>query len=203
MGDVAESVGSFMAPVTGKADPKDQNAAAGASAAYTNLMAGIARQYYKDTAETRNSVLNRLGDFMNGNLDPTESVQYAPIKMNTERQYKSALDALMESTPEGGALYEGMANLAGQKANTLSEAIAQIVLDEYNKAYGVATGSPQVTLSGMGGAAGNANALVNALTGQTVASQGSGPMFWFKRQVNDVGDIGKSYATMGGGGGGK
>jgi len=92
--------------------------------------------------------------------NPYNLPAYAPLyqlaRTGIESQYGPAREAIMASTPRGGALYENLANLEMGRAQQTGALPAQIsaplIQDIYNKAYGVAFGAPQTTLSGLGGA---------------------------------------------------
>ncbi len=166
---IGDTIGSITRPVLGKPDPSATESATNASTGMTNFLSQMAQNYWNATAPVRDSVLSRLSEFMGGNFDPTASPMYAPIKSSTEQQYGTARDKIMETLPVGGALSESLADLESNKANTMSSLISQLVLDEYNKAYGIASGSPQTSQSGISSALAGNTGLLSALTGQTQA----------------------------------
>lgn len=162
-------VGNVGREFTGKPSPESQEAALNASTESTRNLTDMSKDYYSKTAPLRGNVTDRLTNFMQGNLDPTQSAMYSPIKMTAERQYQTAMDDLMSKTPTGGALYEGMANLGGQKAASITDMIQQIVQDEYNKAYAMGQGSQSTAAAGIQGAASESNKLVSGLAQQQQA----------------------------------
>jgi len=166
MGDLGKTISKGIRSVTGKPDPEAQEDAADASANATNILSAISQNYYKKTAGLRGSVIDRLTKFMKGDFDPTDSALYAPIKTATENQYQKGMDELLSTVPRGGGLYAGIGDLIGKKADTTSDLIAQLVQDEYNKAYAMGTGSQEVAASGLSGAGTGANGLVSALASQ-------------------------------------
>jgi hypothetical protein len=104
--------------------------------------------------------------FTNRNLyNPYNLPGYAPLyqlaKTGLESQYNPARQAIMESTPRGGALYENLANLEmgrAQQAGSLPATIAApLISDIMNKAYGVAFNSPQTSIAGLGAASNSWN----------------------------------------------
>jgi len=115
--------------------------------------ARLATEYYNETAAVRNPLISRLAEFMQGNFDPTASPQYASNKLGIEQNYNTAIDNLLAMLPEGGGLADGLAGIEMGRSGSLVDTIARIVQDEYNKAYGIASGSPQQTFSGFDSAA--------------------------------------------------
>ena len=106
--------------------------------------------------------------FTSSNLyNPYNLPGYAPLyqlaRTGLESQYGQARENIMASSPRGGGLAENLANLEmsrAQQAGSLPATIAApLIQDIYNKAYGVAFGAPQTTLSGLGGAASSYNQL--------------------------------------------
>ena len=83
-----------------------------------------------------------------------------------EDQYGVAQESILSTLPEGGVLEESLANLETERAQGLGDLAAQIALDEYNKAYGVATGSPQTSMSGYTSAADQSTDLYGAETAE-------------------------------------
>ncbi len=109
-----------------------------------------------------------------GQMDPTASAMYAPIKNTAEKTYQTGMENLMSKVPNGGALIEGLTNLEGQKASTLTDEIGKIVQDMYNKAFAMSTGSQTATTQGLSNAASNSNSLLNALNQQYASGAQTG-----------------------------
>lgn len=174
MSVVGDILGDILNPALGKPDPSVQQTATETSTELARQAGAMSADYYGKTAPMRNSLITRLTDFMKGNLDPTASAMYAPIKMTAERQYDTAREKTLEDLPRGGALYESLSNLAGQKAQTITDMISQIVQDEYNKAYAMGQGSQQVAASGITGAGDSTNKLLQALSSQQQAGAQQG-----------------------------
>lgn len=173
MSFIGDAISSITNPIFGKPDSDTQESAANASSDYTRLLSQMTGDYYNKTGGLRNTVIGNLENFMNGNYDPTESAMYAPLKASAEQQYGTAKDSIMSELPQGGALLEGLANLQGQKANTLSTLLAQLVQDEYNKAYATGTGSQATAASGITNAVSGSNSLLSALAQQQGAGAAS------------------------------
>lgn len=192
MGFIGEAIGSITRPILGKPSADAQNSAqqaatqAASQAAASQAAASqaaeeqvkFAREVWGQATPVRNPVLDRLSTFMQHGLDPTTSAMYAPLKNQTEIAYNTGRDNLMSQVANGGALYEGLAGLEQSKASTMGGLMAQILQDEYNKAYGIATGAPQQTQSGLLGAGqtyasamnnNTASGLVSALANQQLA----------------------------------
>jgi len=128
----------------------------------------MGQEWWNQTAPIRSGVTSRLTDFLQGNFDPTASALYAPSKMAIEDQYGVARENLVSALPSGGGMYDAMAALEGNRARSLADTVANIAGDEYSKAYGVATSSPQMSMSGMAGATsgltGASSAVANAFS---------------------------------------
>lgn len=174
MSVVGDILGDILNPALGKPDPEAQEEATKTSTGLAKQAADMSAGYYSATAPIRGNLITRLTDFMKGNLDPTASAMYAPIKMTAERQYGEAREKTLEDLPRGGALYESLSNLAGQKAQTITDMISQIVQDEYNKAYAMGQGSQSVAASGITGAGDSTNKLLQALSTQQQAGAQQG-----------------------------
>ena len=87
-------------------------------------------------------------------VDPSASPLYAPGKFAAEQQFGTARDNIMSSMPEGGGLYDALAQTDISKAGALSGLEANISQDFFDKIYGAAFGAPQTAVSGLGGAGG-------------------------------------------------
>lgn len=175
MSFIGDTLGSIVNPILGKPDPEAQENATNVSSALAQQAAGMSFDYYTKTAPLRGAALNRLTNFMEGNFDPTASAMYGPIKMTAERQYDTARGNVMSQLPQGGALFESLANLEGQKAESITDQIARIVQDEYNKAYAMGQGSPQVAAAGITSNADTMAKLNSSLAQQQSAgAQGTG-----------------------------
>lgn len=162
----ATGIDDVWSGFTGKGTSKDRGNAAEAALDATQWLTGMSKDYYGSTAPLRGNVINHLGNFMSGNLDPTASAQYGPAKMTAERQYNTARNQVISDTPTGGALYESLGNLGGQKANTMTSLIGNIIQDEYNKAYSMGQGSQTTAAAGVTGAANAGSQLLSALAQQ-------------------------------------
>jgi hypothetical protein len=98
-------------------------------------------------------------NFLNGNLDYTQSPVWGASKNAAETQYRLARDQIMQNVPSGGRLLDTLSDTDTAKARTLTDAASNIGMDEYNKIYGMATGTPQQTISGLSSAEGSATSL--------------------------------------------
>jgi hypothetical protein len=117
-----------------------------------------------------NPILGQLVDrskkFLEGNLDPTASAMYAPTKMAAERQFNTARQGVLADAPAGGALLENLANLQGQKAASLTDAVGGIVKDEYGKTFDTANMLTQANENEAGRAVSTSDAINNILSGE-------------------------------------
>ena len=120
-------------------------------------------------------------------VDPSASPLYAPGKFALERQFQGAEEGILSSLPQGGALLESLANAQIGKAGALAGLEADISQDFFNKIYGLATGAPQQSIGGLGGA----SSVMGGLAGQqaqAAAIENAGK--------NDAaGNLGAAFAT--------
>ena len=95
-------------------------------------------------------VYGRLQDAMAGGFNPDASPVFQAGKQGIEQNYQTAMDHLLSTAPAGGALYSTMGDLESSRARNLSDLMARVYMDDWNKAYGIATGMPQSSLAMMG-----------------------------------------------------
>ena len=199
MGFIGDAIGTVTRPILGKPDPESQEAATQASANAANLSTQLAQQVWNETSPVRSSVLNRLTSFMQNGLDPTNSALYAPLKNQVENTYQTGRNNLMSQIANGGALYEGLSDLERSKSSSMGDLMAQILQDEYNKAYGIASGAPQQSTSALMGAGQTGSSLLSALSGQGIATaQGLNSAINLGAGLSKVpwGNIGSSIAKL-------
>ena len=125
----------------------------------TDLLTKIVTELYGQTAPHREEILSSGLDFLQGNYDYSASPMWGASKAAAEDQYGLARENLMENLPTGGSLNQGLTDIAGSRARTLTDEASKIAQDEYNKIYGYATGMPSTAIQGLGTAAGLENAL--------------------------------------------
>jgi hypothetical protein len=92
-----------------------------------------------------------------GSIIDALSPVYQAGKKASENQYKVARDAIMANVPMGGGYASAMSDLEANRADSLLNLESTIANDLYNKAYGLATGTPQTSASMLGSAATAAN----------------------------------------------
>lgn len=99
---------------------------------------------------------------------------YMGGKQQVENQYGRGMDNLLASMPAGGAMYENMVGMEQNRAQSIGDLAAGVYQDLYNKAYGVATGTPQQSVSQLAqiGAASDA-AEAQRDAGQSAAAGGA------------------------------
>ena len=110
----------------------------------------LAKKQLEYARPIQGQVYGSLQDFLTGGMDPTANPVFQAGKQNIESNYQTALDALLSRMPSGGALYSSMGDLEGMRARNLSDLMANVYMDDWNKAYGIATGVPQQSLAMMG-----------------------------------------------------
>ncbi len=110
-------------------------------------------------------------------VDPSASPLYGPGKRAIEQQYGRTRENILSTMPEGGQLFEQLANLSTKKGQALSDLEADIGQDFFDKLYGIVSGVPQQAISGLQTAAGisaNLGAMESARRSQTMGGLGQG-----------------------------
>ena len=121
-------------------------------------------------------------------VDPSASPLYAPGKYSIERQFQNAEDEIMSSLPQGGALLEMLAKAQTDKAGALTGLEADISQDFFDKIYGLASGTPQTSISGIGGA----SSILSGIAGQQANQQ----MLESAGKNQALGSMGSSLGTV-------
>lgn len=113
-------------------------------------LAQISRRLFLETAPVRGQLIGRSQDFLGGQ-PVTETPQFAAIKSAIDPQFQRAQQNILESTPQGGALFENLAGLEARKAGALSSAAGTLSEQELNRAFSLATGTPLTSsIGGLG-----------------------------------------------------
>lgn len=212
MGDIVTDVfrgaglDTMWSGFTGKPTSEQREDSINTANAATQWLTNMSQDYYGRTAPLRNQLITRLQNFMTGNLDPTASPMYAPVKMNAERQFQTAKENVLSTLPKGGALYDTLAELESSKAASISTMLSQIIQDEYNKAFSMGQGSQSTAAAGVGQAGQNGVGLVNALANLSQSgASGTGNLinFWASanqsQNASDANDASFLRALMGNG----
>jgi hypothetical protein len=113
----------------------------------------IPMELWDTTSGIRKNVTGMLENFTGGNMDITSQPMFAPGKSAIEDTYKTGRQNILETMPEGGMLYSGLAGLEGDRAKGLTDVIAKIQQDVFDKAYGAGYGTPQTSITGLNQAA--------------------------------------------------
>lgn len=134
----------------------------------------ISKALYAETDPLRRAMLERSGAFVGGNLDVTQSPQYAALKRGAESQYDRARQNIISTTPTGGALTRALAQNEYAKAGALTQGAGNIASQEQQIAYGLATGTPLSTsFGGLGSAAALQGQQAQAQAQQNAAAKGA------------------------------
>jgi hypothetical protein len=141
-------------------------------------MADISRSLWDTTQGSRSALLQKYQDYLGGTYDPktdpTYAPQYSAYKSGLEGQYGVAKSNLMSSMPQGGQLYNSLANLESNRAGDVGaiegNLTSQIAQQLMQGATSAAFQTPSVSLSGLG----QANAGYSNRMSQQMASQGQG-----------------------------
>lgn len=155
-----------------KGGSSSEKAAARASA----MMAMMAKDYYDETEPIRSGVLERYNTMME---DPEQidisqvSPMWKPAKIAAEDAFSNATNNIVSTMPQGGQMFEALNDASLDTAKYLTGAAANIMQDEYNKAYGLASMSPQVAFSGLGQAGQIAGQSANAEAQRNAGKMGA------------------------------
>jgi len=144
----------------------------------------MALDLYNKTGPARQSIIDRGTNFLEGGLDVTQSPMWGSGKNAAETQYQNARDAMMANLPGGGALQSSLATGETDKARTLTDLASRIGMDEYSKIYGLASGAPQQSMSGLG------------VAGQTDATRAGQQMY---QNVQEDAQKNQLYSDLGAG----
>jgi hypothetical protein len=127
----------------------------------SQIASRIAQDMYYSTEPIRQTIINRGRDFLRGRGPtgaPGFSITHAPayrvVRPNIEDQYQVARENLISNVPSGGALTQALGDLESNRAQSLQQLMGNIAMDEYNKIFGLATGtapSSATTLATIGG----------------------------------------------------
>jgi hypothetical protein len=135
----------------------------------------IAGRAYNLTDPTLHWLNYRSQNFLGGNLDPSQSALYAPLKVSTEQNYENARKNLLSSTPAGGALTSALGNLERDRARTLTAGRGAIAQDEINRSMQLASVGLGQELGGLSNAASLQQQGINqAMTQEGAAATGKG-----------------------------
>lgn len=140
--------------------------------AYAQQMAAIGQDIWGMARPSYASLANRYSNFLSspGQFDYTQSPMWSAGKSATESGYQNAMQNILANLPAGGPINQSMTSLERGRAQNLTNLASNAAQDEYNKAYGFATGQPQVGLSGIGGA----STSMTSLAGQQAAAEAQG-----------------------------
>ena len=123
--------------------------------------AKIAKKLYQQTNPLRNTMIGNYENFVDGGYDVSQNPVWGAGRNVVEDQYNVARENVIGNVPAGGALTDQLAGVEEARAASLGQLGANVSQDEYNKAYGMATGAPAQamgTLANVGGQQAMANA---------------------------------------------
>ena len=129
---------------------------------YEKSLSKIAEQLYSQTQPLRGRLIRQMGNITSGQTTPQQTALFKPIfsqaKQGIEDQYGVAREDILSTLPRGGTQQKGLTDLAigrAEQSSALPSQISgEILNDMLSKAYGVAFGTPQTSISGLGTAAG-------------------------------------------------
>ena len=114
----------------------------------------MAKDYYEKTDPMRQSMIGNYENFLGGDYDVSQNPVWGPSRDVLEGQYDVARENVISNVPKGGALTEQLTNVDTARAEGLGGLASNIAQDEYNKAYGMATGAPGQSFGAMSNLAG-------------------------------------------------
>ena len=107
----------------------------------------IAEDMYKRVRPLQRTFVRQGENFMQGGFDPTGMPMWDVGKRTIDDQYDRAREGMISNMPTGGALQSSLAGTEIDRANAMGNLSGGIAQDEYNKIYGMATGTPQQSMN--------------------------------------------------------
>lgn len=140
-----------------------------------NAAAAMANQLFNETSGLRENIVERGENFLEGDFDASQSPLFAPAKRASEEQFQTANQQAMNTLPAGGALSEGLIGNIQNRATDQTNIQGSIAQQEYDKIFGLATGTPALSLSSLTSLSeGELNAQAIAQSGKNDKSAGLG-----------------------------
>ena len=113
-----------------------------------------AQELYDRTKPVREQFLSQWSKMGQGEMPFGQTAfpeMLKAAKGPIEQQYDVARQNIMESIPQGGRLDEALMGVETARAQGLQDVVADYLMDQINKMYGTAWGTPQMSISGMQG----------------------------------------------------
>lgn len=150
------------------------------SSPYEAELARQATQLYGETDPMRKQLIQQMEGLLQGG-DIKQTPMYAPLystaRSGLETQYNAGKENILAKTPRGGGQVEALGNLESSRAGSvgsLESLISKDLISDYiNKAYGMSTGAPQMSMGGLG-SAGSSYAARQASMAQSEGQQKGG-----------------------------
>lgn len=120
----------------------------------------IAEDLFKETRGLRAGTIERLEDTLGGEF-PAGPV-FEGQKLTTEQAFDRARESVISQTPAGGALTGALTDVETARAGTLAGITTDIFQRDLQAAQGAAFGAPQISIAGLGSAAGTQAQLAQA-----------------------------------------
>jgi hypothetical protein len=162
----------FLKDILGTETPQEkaQREASEKATGLSDLIATITRDYYRQTAPLRESIIKRAGEILSGNYNPTESPLFGSMKKVVENVSAGTKENLMGMLPAGGTLESALATNEGNRAENLTDVMANLLQQEYMNAFGLGSSSVPTTLQGATWATAPLNTAVQANMGNLAAN---------------------------------
>ena len=125
----------------------------GGSTPSGSAQANIANQLWSTTQPVRSNLLDTMTDATSGNFNMADYPAFAPLKQNAETQYGNAQENIMGMMPQGGQLYDALAQNENARAGALTNMGGSIFEQIMNNAQQAAFQTPGTSLMGLQGAA--------------------------------------------------
>ena len=119
----------------------------------SNQQANISNALWQSTQPVRSNLLDTMTDATSGNFNLSDYPAFAPLKLNAENQYGQAKDNIMGMVPQGGQLYDALAQNENARAGALTNMGGSIFEQIMNNAQQAAFQTPGTSLMGLQGAA--------------------------------------------------
>ena len=115
-----------------------------------SAQANIANQLWSTTQPVRSNLLDTMTDATSGNFNMADYPAFAPLKQNAETQYGNAQENIMGMMPQGGQLYDALAQNENARAGAMTNMGGDIFQQIMNQAQQASFQTPAQSMQGLG-----------------------------------------------------
>ena len=113
----------------------------------TTVASELAMKQYEETEPLRNLFMQDWTQAAGGGRPGFTDTMFSGMRQPIEQQYNIGKEGILSSLPTGGAQQEALGDLESDRAGGLAGILNNIWSDQMQKAYGYATGAPQIAIS--------------------------------------------------------